>query len=110
MQKTGRPKKQRIIEKSPKTLIFSPRGKPGRPEEVELAIDEYEAIRLFDLEKKDQTEGAQLLGISRPSFGRLLRSGRYKVADALVNGKIIRILESGAPFKYNFSTPILPVI
>ena len=103
MQKAGRPKKERIIEKSPKTLIFSPRGRPGRPEEVEVSIDEFEAIRLFDFERKDQSEGAQLLGISRPSFGRLLRSGRQKVADALVNGKIIRILESGTPFKYNFS-------
>jgi len=47
--------------------------------------------KLADFQGYDQSEGAEIMGISRPSFGRLLRSGRKAVADALVNGKIIRI-------------------
>ena len=90
MQK-GRKKKIRYIQNMPKTVQFSPRGKAGRPDEVELKIDEYEAIKLGDLLGYDQSEGAQMMGISRPSFGRILRSGRQVIADALVNGKVIRI-------------------
>ncbi len=90
MQK-GRRKKIRYIQKMPKVSQFSPRGKPGRPDEIELKIDEYEAIKLADLQGYDQSEGALAMGISRPSFGRIIRNARYIIADALVNGKIIRI-------------------
>ena len=91
MQK-GRRKKIRYIQKMPKILQFSPRGKPGRPDEIELKVDEYEAIKLADLQGYDQSEGAMAMGISRPSFGRILRNGRRVIADALVKGKIIRPL------------------
>ena len=91
MVKTGRPKKVRYIQKMPKIAQFSPRGRPGRPEEVELTVDQFEAIRLADYQGSDQVQGAQAMGISRPSFGRILREGRKIVADALVNGKIIKI-------------------
>ncbi len=87
----GRRKKIRYIQKVPEIGQFSPRGKPGRPDEAELKIDEYEAIKLADYQGYDQSEGAMAMGISRPSFGRILRNGRAAVADALVNGKIIRI-------------------
>ena len=87
----GRRKKIRYIQAMPKTVQFSPRGKAGRPDEVELKIDQYEAIKLADFYGYEQSEGAQLMGISRPSFGRILRQARHILADALVNGKIIRI-------------------
>ena len=90
MQK-GRRKKIRYIQKMPDILQFSPRGKPGRPDEIELKIDEYEAIKLADYQGYNQVEGAMAMGISRPSFGRIVRSARHTIADALVNGKIIRI-------------------
>ncbi len=91
MNKKGRHKKVRYIQEMPKISQFSPRGKPGRPDEVELKIDEMEAIRLADYQGYNQTEGALAMGISRPSFGRILRAGRKIVADALINGKIIKI-------------------
>ena len=87
----GRRKKVRYIQKMPQTAQFSPRGKPGRPDEVELKIDEYETVKLADYQGYDQAQGAQIMGISRPSFGRILRNARKIIADALVNGKIIRI-------------------
>ena len=103
MEKIGRPKKERKIQKKPRTLTFSPRGRPGRPEEIELSIDEYEAIRLGDLEGLDQSAGAEILGVSRPTFGRLLRAARGKIANALINGKIIKINDSNTPVKYMYS-------
>ena len=87
----GRRKKVRYIQKMPRTDQFSPRGKPGRPNEAELKVDEFEAIKLTDYQGYNQAEGAQSMGISRPTFGRILRQGRRILADALVNGKTIRI-------------------
>lgn len=87
----GRRKKIRYIQMMPKIAQFSPRGRPGRPDEIELRVDEYEAIKLADLQGYNQSEGASAMGISRPSFGRILRAGRRIMADAIVNGKIIRI-------------------
>jgi len=89
--KKGRPKKVRYVQKMPKITVFSPRGKPGRPDEVELTVDQFEAIKLTDFQGLDQVQGALAMGISRPSFGRILREGRAIVADGLVNGKIIKI-------------------
>ncbi len=89
--KKGRHKKVRYIQQMPQVAQFSPRGKPGRPDEVELKVDEFEAIKLADHQGYDQTEGALAMGISRASFGRILRSGRKVLASALVDGKIIRI-------------------
>lgn len=91
MKRRGRRKKVRYIQKMPKTAKFSPRGNPGRPDEAQLNIDHYEAIKLADHQGYDQSEGAKAMGISRPTFGRILREGRKIVADALTNSKIIRI-------------------
>ena len=91
MEKRGRPKKVRYIQLMPKVTLFSPRGKPGRPDEVLLSIDQFETLKLADHQGFDQTQGAIVMKVSRPSFGRILRSARKRVADALVNGKIIRI-------------------
>ncbi len=91
MKKVGRPKKIRNIQRMPKIKQFSPRGRPGRPDEVEISLDQLETIKLADLEGYDQIYGAKIMGISRPSFGRILRCARKIIADALINGKIIRI-------------------
>ena len=60
-------------------------------EEVCLSIEEAEAIRLKDLEGLEQEECAERMNISRPTFHRVLGSARRKLADALLNGKAIRI-------------------
>ena len=60
-------------------------------ESVGLGVDEFEAIRLKDLEGLEQTEAADSMRISQPTFHRVIEAARKKVADALVNGKAIRI-------------------
>lgn len=87
----GRRKKVRFIQKMPQITQFSPRGKAGRPDEIELTVDQFEALKLADYQGFSQSEGALAMGLSRPSFGRILRGAREIVADAIVNGKIIRI-------------------
>ena len=107
MVKRGRPKVKRKVQKAPQILQFSPRGRPGRPEEVALALDELEAIRLADYQNFEQIQGAAAMGISRASFGRILRTGRQKVADALSNGKILRIVSDPAIVVAGLPTNIL---
>jgi predicted DNA-binding protein (UPF0251 family) len=87
----GRPKKIRYIQKMPVIMQFSPRGRAGRPDEVEITLDEFEALKLADYQELSQTQGANAMHVSRPSFGRMLRIARKKVADALVSGKTIKI-------------------
>jgi predicted DNA-binding protein (UPF0251 family) len=64
-------------------------------EEVVLSFDEFEAIRLADLEALYQDKAAEKMGISRQTFGRIIESARQKVAEALVRGKALKI-EGGA--------------
>ena len=89
--KKGRRKKIRYVQSMPEVVLFSPRGKVGRPDEIELKVDQLEAIRIADYQGLDQSQGAEIMGISRSSFGRILREGRKIIADALINGKIIRV-------------------
>jgi predicted DNA-binding protein (UPF0251 family) len=88
----ARPVKYRRVEHVPGVTYFKPPGVPLRTlEEVRLSLEEVEAIRLKDLEGLEQEQGAERMGISRPTFQRVLASGRQKIADALLNGKAIRI-------------------
>ena len=91
MRPKGRPIKYRIVTKSPKISQFSPRGKAGRPDEIDLKMDQFEAIRLADFEGMGQQKAAEKMKISQQTFSRILRKARKAVSDALVNGKIIRI-------------------
>lgn len=88
----GRIPRWRRVDFIPQTTYFKPVGIPVRAlEEVCLSFEETEAIRLKDIEGLEQESCAQRMSISRPTFHRLLETARQKVADALVNGKAIRI-------------------
>lgn len=87
----GRPRKRKIVHGQPRIDHFSPRGRPGRPDEVVIAVEEYEAMRLADHLGLDQRNAAAMMGISQQSFSRIVRKVRGVVADAIVNAKIIRI-------------------
>jgi len=76
----------------PGVNYFKPVGIPLRAlEEVCLTVEEAEAVRLKDIEGLEQEEGAEKMNISRPTFQRVLASARQKIANALLNGKAIRI-------------------
>lgn len=91
MKPRGRPKKYRIVRADPKISQFSPRGKPGRPDEVELTTDEFEAIRLADYIGLSQKEAAESMQISQQTFSRILKRARKVVADGLIRGTTIKI-------------------
>jgi uncharacterized protein len=91
MRSIGRPKKRRLVKDDPKIVQFSPRGRPGRPDEADLAMEEFEAIRLADCLSQDQKKAAQAMHISQQTFSRVLKKARKIMADALVNGKTLKI-------------------
>jgi uncharacterized protein len=71
---------------------FKPQGVPvSSLEEVVLTVEEHEALRLADLQGMPQKEAAGKMGISQPTFYRLLKSARRKVSGAITEGKAIRI-------------------
>ncbi len=87
-----RPKKIRWVKCDPGERCFKPRCKPFRKlQGVRLSLDEFEAIRLADLEELKQVDAARLMHVSRPTFSRIVASARKKVADGLVNIKFIKI-------------------
>ncbi len=88
----ARPFKCRRVAYVPGVTYFKPAGIPlGSLEEVQLSLEEAEALRLKELEGLEQEQGAERMNISRPTFQRILASARQKVADAILNGKAIRI-------------------
>ena len=87
-----RPKKRRWINSWPAADYFKPRGIPMAELEIsQLSIEEYEAMRLYDVDGLDQTQAAEMMNVSRPTFGRIIVSAHKKVAEALVYGKAIQI-------------------
>ncbi|MFA4989277.1 MAG: DUF134 domain-containing protein [Candidatus Omnitrophota bacterium] len=91
MQARGRPKKYRIVRLDPKISQFSPRGKAGRPNEVDLSMDEFEALRLADYMGLPQKEAAKSMHISQQTFSRVFKRAHKNIANALVNGNTIKI-------------------
>jgi predicted DNA-binding protein (UPF0251 family) len=88
----ARPVKCRRINCAPAANYFKPAGIPLRDlEEVVLGLDELEAMRLTDLEGGYQQDAADQMGVSRQTIGNILNSAHAKVADALLNGKALRI-------------------
>jgi predicted DNA-binding protein (UPF0251 family) len=88
----GRQPMWRRVDSLPRVSYFKPAGVPlSGLEEVRLSVEEAEAIRLKDIEGLEQDGCAQKMSVSRSTFARVLLSARRKMADALLNGKAIRI-------------------
>jgi hypothetical protein len=88
----GRPRRKRLIRFNPEITYFKPAGIPLRQlkEEI-LTLDEVEAIRLADLEDKDQEDAAKEMDISRVTFLRIIHNAHKKIATSLIYGKAIKM-------------------
>lgn len=87
-----RPCIRRRVKGRPSSSYFKPAGiRMIELEESVLTMPEFEAIRLVDLEEISQGEAGESMRISQSTFSRVLKSGRKKIADAIVNGKAIKI-------------------
>jgi len=87
-----RPLKPRRVLFDPNVVYFKPRAVPlSMLEEVDLGVDELEALRLCDYKNLEQIEAAKKMKISQSTLQRILASARKKVAEALIEGKAIKI-------------------
>ena len=97
--KMPRPRLLRRVFHEPDVTYFKPAGiRMVELKEIRLKVEEFEAIRLKDLEEMDQDRAAEKMGISQPTFHRLVSEARKKVAEAIVKGKAIRI--EGGNFEF----------
>ena len=60
-------------------------------EEVELTLDEFEALRLADFDGLYQEQAAEQMNVSRQTFGNIINSAHKKIADFLINAKPLKI-------------------
>jgi predicted DNA-binding protein (UPF0251 family) len=88
----SRPYCCRRIAGQPAAPIFAPIGIPLLElDEVVMSLDEFEAMRLADLDGLYQERAADQMKVSRTTFSRIIESAHRKVADAIVHGKALRI-------------------
>ncbi len=85
-----RPKRCRRIYGYPNHWSFVPED-TEITETIPFTLDEYETIRLIDYQKMTQEECASAMCVSRATVTNIYENARYKLADAMVNGKRIRI-------------------
>jgi hypothetical protein len=82
----------RRIAGRPTASIFKPIGVPVLElEEVVMSLDEFEAVRLADLDGLYQEQAAKQMNVSRTTFSRIIDAAHRKMADAIVHGKALRI-------------------
>lgn len=87
-----RPCIRRRVRGNPHSDYFKPAGIPVRAlNEIELTLPEFEAIRLIDFKKTEQSQAGKQMNVSQPTLSRILKSAREKIADAIINGKAIKI-------------------
>jgi predicted DNA-binding protein (UPF0251 family) len=89
-----RPHKKRHCRRFGGDRVYKPRSIPMTGlDTVRLELSELEAMRLCDVERLEQEEAGQRMGISRGTVFRLLKSGRAKLVGAVVQSKAISIEE-----------------
>jgi predicted DNA-binding protein (UPF0251 family) len=88
----SRPRKWRKVCCLPESDMFGPlnEDREGR-EIIIMSVEEYEAIRLIDLEGLTQEECGKNMNVARTTVQRIYNNARKKNARSLVNGAIIKI-------------------
>ncbi len=91
----ARPMKWRRVCSLPERNRFGPLGfKENKNNSIQMTVDEYETIRLIDLESFTQAECAEQMNVARTTVQGIYTTARKKLADSLVNGKTL-LIEGG---------------
>ncbi len=84
----ARPCKRRRICAMPGWGRFGPEGNRGNDwRTVTMTLDEYESIRLIDLEGMTQEQCAEQMDVARTTAQAIYNGARKKLAECLVNGR-----------------------
>jgi predicted DNA-binding protein (UPF0251 family) len=99
-----RPRKRRILERTPRAAVYKPAGIPlDALHSILLLQEELEALRLADLNGLTQAKAATQMGISRSTFQRIVARARHQVARAMVEGHALQI--EGGTFQVRSPRP-----
>lgn len=97
-----RTEKNRVVHMPPLFSEFKPIGVPVQElNEANLTLDEFEAFRLADYMGLSHAEGADEMGISRSTFTRLIEKSRKKIADFIIEGRVLLIEGGNIHFRNN---------
>jgi predicted DNA-binding protein (UPF0251 family) len=84
------------IRFEPRAVYFKPQGIPITDLEViTVTLEEIEAYRLRHIDNLEQKDAAKKMGATTSTYQRILNSAYEKIADALINGKAIKIIKHG---------------
>ena len=89
--KVARPRKCRRVCTMPAHDRFGPLAESSSKPPVVLSVDEYETIRLVDLEGYTQQQCAGQMGIARTTVQGIYDLARKKIARAIVEGRQLLI-------------------
>ena len=99
----GRRTRMRHVKSPPINFYFqSERIDPLLVDFVGLTVAEFEAMRLKHYISLNQKESAEKMGVSQPTFSRILDKAHQKITQALIEGKDIRVYGGNINFKQGF--------
>jgi len=94
----GRRTRRRWVSETPNNFYFSEEN-PKLDDCVIISVAEFEAMRLKHYMKLDQQRSAERMGISQPTFSRVLDSAHQKITQALIYGKVIQVYGGNIDYK-----------
>lgn len=87
-----RPRKCRRVCCMPDNWSFGPLdGGSNERKTIVMTVDEFETIRLIDLEGLSQEECAKLMAVARTTAQAIYNSARVKLAECLVKGAMLTV-------------------
>lgn len=87
-----RPRKWRRVCEVPETNLYGPlHGNRRERQVILMSVEEYETVRLIDMEGMTQEECAEQMGVARTTVQRIYTDARNKLATSLVEGYILKI-------------------
>ena len=87
-----RPKKSKKVFCLPESTLYGPINELNQCRDIIIMlVEEYETIRLIDLDNMTQQECAEIMNVARATVQRLYNNARSKIASSLVNGNILKI-------------------
>lgn len=96
----SRPRKHKKVCCLPESNLYGPVKSHAAEEMIVMTVEEYESIRLIDLEALTQEECAERMQVARATVQSIYKEAKYKIAESLVNGNILKI-EGGDYKLYN---------
>ena len=91
----ARPRKWRRVCSLPDNNRYGPLDITNMEQEpIIMALDEYETIRLIDLEGLTQEECSDKMNVARTTVQRIYSDARKKIAESLIDGKVL-LIEGG---------------